>query len=183
MKRDKARKPRHLLVEPRVVLQRERTERVEAAVDRVILLRQPGEMAHDLRLAEPGKADRAAPFEPAQARAEGRRFGQIDAAMAGRILLEEERLLDLQPAVAAHRADRLGPCGGGRAQRLAPLAHCSPSLSAAANRSISSDLTISVAATNSTSASSARPRSTRLPRVPATIPPPPTASPTRTPPP
>ena len=104
----KAGQPRQLLVEPRVVLHRARAERVEAAVDRVVLLRQPGEMPHDLRLAEPGQADRPLPFEPIEARAERRRFRQIHPAMAGRILLEQERLLDLQPAVAADRLDRAG---------------------------------------------------------------------------
>ena len=53
-----ARQPRQLLVEPRIVLHRARAERVEPAVDRVVLLRQPREMAHDLRLAEPRQADR-----------------------------------------------------------------------------------------------------------------------------
>ena len=69
-------------------------------------------MAHDLRLAEPGQADRAPPFEPAEPRAERRRFRQIHPAMAGRILLEQQRLLDLQPAVAA---DRLEPAGSAAA--------------------------------------------------------------------
>ena len=55
--------PRHLLVEPRVVLHRARAERVEAAVDRVILLRQAREMPDDLRLAEARQTDRALPFE------------------------------------------------------------------------------------------------------------------------
>ena len=59
------RQPRHLLVEPRVVLHRARAERVEAAVDRVILLRQAGEMAHHLRLAEAGQADRRLAVEAA----------------------------------------------------------------------------------------------------------------------
>ena len=59
-----ARQPGQLLVEPRVVLHRARAERVETAVDRIILLRKPREMPHYLRLAEPRQSDRAAPFEP-----------------------------------------------------------------------------------------------------------------------
>src|SRR6266700_3183299 len=148
----KAGQPRHLLVEPRVVLHRARAERVEAAVDRVVLLRQAGEMAHDLRLAEPGEADRPLSFEPAKARAKRRRLRQVDAAMPGRILLEQQLLLDLQPPVAADRRRQCGVGGGARAQRLAPLAHRSTSLSAASKRSISSVAIISVAATSNRSA-------------------------------
>src|SRR5690242_7933865 len=99
----KAGEPRHLLVEAGVVLHRARTERVETAVDRVILLRQPREMPHDLRLAETGEADRALAIEPAQSRCDWGRLRQIDAAMPRRILLEQQRFLDLQTAIAADR--------------------------------------------------------------------------------
>ena len=51
---------RQFFVEARVVLHRAGAERVEPAVDRVILLRQPGEVAHDLRLAET-RAGRSVP--------------------------------------------------------------------------------------------------------------------------
>src|SRR5690242_13241553 len=103
--------PRQLLVEARVVLHRAGAERVEAAVDRVILLREPREVADHLRLAETGQADRALSFEAAEAVAKRRRLEQVDAAAAGRILLKEERLLVLQAAVARHRLDRLAPAG------------------------------------------------------------------------
>src|SRR5439155_2176624 len=136
---------------------RARTERVEAAVDRVILLRQAGEMAHHLRLAEPGQADRRRAFEAAEAGLERWRFGKIDAAMAGRILLEQQRLLDLQAAIAADGRHRFSFGGHGvRAERLAPFAHRSTSASPSARRSISSGITVSVAATSNRSARSAR---------------------------
>jgi len=98
-----ARKPRELLVEPRVVFHRARPERIEPAVDRVILLRQPGEMAHNLRLAEAWEADRSLPLEPAETGSERWRLDQVDAASTWRVLLEDQLLFDLQPAVAAGR--------------------------------------------------------------------------------
>src|SRR6266542_5699571 len=151
------RQPRHLLVEPRVVLHRARAKRVEAAVDRVILLRQAGVVTHHLRFAEPGQADRRLALEAAEAGLERRRVGQVDAAMAGRILLEDQLLLDLQAAIAADRRyGRRLARRGVRAQRLAPIAHRSTSRSPSASRSISSEVTVSVAATSSRSARSAR---------------------------
>ena len=81
--------PRQFLVEARIVLHRARAERVEPAVDRIVLLRQPGEVAHHLRLAEPRQADRADAFELAEAGDKRRRLGQIDAAPPRRILLED----------------------------------------------------------------------------------------------
>ena len=79
----KAGQPRHLFVEARVVLHRARAERIEAAVDRVVFLREPGEVADHLRLAEAGQADRPLPLKPAEATAMRRRLGKIDAATAG----------------------------------------------------------------------------------------------------
>ena len=86
----------------RIVLHRARAERVEPAVDRVVLLRQPGEVAHDLRLAETRKADRAVALEPAETRREtaavpaGRRRHRPGASCS-----KISGLLDLKPAVAA----------------------------------------------------------------------------------
>ena len=53
-----ARQPRHLLVQPRVVLHRARAERIEPAVDRVVLARQAHVVAHRLRLGESRQSDR-----------------------------------------------------------------------------------------------------------------------------
>ena len=92
--------PRELFVEPRVVLHGARTKRVEPAVDRVVLLRQPGEMPHNLRLAEAGEADRTLPLQPAEPVFVRRRLGQVDTAMARRILLEDQWFFELQPAIA-----------------------------------------------------------------------------------
>ena len=63
-----ARHPRHLLVEPRIVLHRARAEREQAEVDRVILAAEPGIMAHRLGLGEAGEADRRVALEAAEAR-------------------------------------------------------------------------------------------------------------------
>ena len=107
--------PRQLLVEARVVLHRARAERVEPAVDRVVLLRQPGEMAHHLRLAEARQADRVLPFEPAEPGAKPPAgSGRSTPQRPGYVLLEQQRLLDLQPAVAAERRARFrcSRCGG-----------------------------------------------------------------------
>src|SRR5882762_1983384 len=137
------RQPRHLLVEPRVVLHRARAERVKAAIDRVILLRQAGKMAHDLRLAKPRQADWVFAVEPAEPRPERRRFRQIDAAMSRRILLEQQLLLDLQTAIAADRLHRRRVARNGMAaQRLAPFVHRSTSARPSAKRSISSAVTV-----------------------------------------
>src|SRR5438105_1704499 len=114
-------------------------------------------MAHHLRLAEARQPDRAAPFETVQTRAERRRLGDVDAAMAGRILLEDQSLLDLQAAVAADGLAGSELRGRSRrAQRLAPFAHRITSRSPASSWSTSSSVTVSVAATSSRSANSGR---------------------------
>ena len=58
----KSGEPRQLLVEPRIVLHRARAKLIEPAVDGVVLLRQPGEVADNLRLAETGQADLCLPL-------------------------------------------------------------------------------------------------------------------------
>src|SRR5262245_21753072 len=101
------RQARQLLVEARVVLHRARAERIQPAVDRIILLRKPSEMAHYLRLAETRKTDRSLPFYTAEAVLERLWFRQVDAAIPRRILLKKQRLFELQPAIAGQRLDRL----------------------------------------------------------------------------
>ena len=96
---------RQLFIEARVVLHRARAERVKPGIDRVVLLRQASEVAHYLRLAEPREADDALPLEAAEAVAKRRRLGQVDAAMPRRILLEDQPLFDLKPAVAGERLE------------------------------------------------------------------------------
>ncbi len=93
---------RQFFIQARVVLHRARAERVKSGVDRVVLLRQAGEVAHDLRLAEPRKTNDVLPLEAAEAVAKCRRLGQVDAAMPRRILLEDQRLFNLKPAIAAN---------------------------------------------------------------------------------
>src|SRR6516162_879657 len=101
----KARKPRQLLVEPRIVLHRARPERIKPTVDCVILLRQPGEMPDHLWLAEAGQADRSLPFKPAETGLKRWGVGQVDAAGTWRILFEDQLLFDLQSTVAGKGPD------------------------------------------------------------------------------
>src|SRR5207245_1451734 len=68
-----------LFIEARVVLHRAGAERVETGIDRVVLLRQASEMAHDLRLAEPGEPYLALPLQAAEAIAKRCWLGQVDA--------------------------------------------------------------------------------------------------------
>src|SRR5215472_14804672 len=131
----KTREPCQLLVEPRVVLHRARPEWIKPAVDRIILLRQSGEMADHLRLAEAGQADGTLALETAHARADGRRRGQVDAATTGRTLLEDQRLLDLEAAVAAERRRPFRRrFAAGCGQRPAPFAHDNASSSPSSSR-------------------------------------------------
>ena len=53
----KARQPRDLLVQARVVLHRARAEREQPEVDRIILARQPRVVAHRFGFAETGETD------------------------------------------------------------------------------------------------------------------------------
>src|SRR5260370_14323768 len=143
----------HVFIEARVVLHGAGAERIEPGVDRVVLLRQASEVAHSLRLAEPGESNHAAPLEAAEAVAKRRRLGKVDAAMPRRILLEDQRLFDLQPAVAADGFDRPRRIIGlATADGPAPIIHNSTSRKAASSRSMSSVVVISVAATRRRSA-------------------------------
>src|SRR6185312_3809734 len=164
-----ARQSRQLLVEPRIVLHGARSQRVEAGVDGVVLLRQPGEIAHHLRLAESRQPDRPAPAQAAEAIGDRWRLGQVDAGAAGLVALEEQRLLDLEAAIAADRAGgrRLAAEG---AERLAPLAHRSTSPRPWANAAMSSSVLVSVAATISSSAMSLRWGQKRLAGTPPSTP-------------
>ncbi len=151
------RQPRQLFVEPRVVLHRARAERIEAGVDRIVLVRQPGEMANHLRLAETGQTDRALPLETAHPGADGRRLRQVDAATTRRILLEDQRLLDLETAVAAHgRGPTRRRFGAACRERPTPFAHDSASRSPCSSRSASSAVAVSVTATSRRCANSGR---------------------------
>ena len=150
--------PRQLLVEPRVVLHRARAERVEAAVDRVILLRQPGEMAHDLRLAEPGQADR-------RLRVRARRGASRDGGGSGRSTPQwpGESCSKISGSSICSPRLPLIVCarpvvgvGGARSAPGSSSLIAAPPPSAASKPSISSVVTVSVAATSSRSASSAR---------------------------
>ena len=117
--------PRQLFVEARVVLHRARAERVEPAVDRVVLLRQPGEVAHDLRLAET-RAGRSAPCRSSPPRrlrngaGSGRSTPQWPGESCSKISgssICSPRLPLIVSTAGRNRSRRR------RAQRLAPLAH------------------------------------------------------------
>ena len=93
--------PRHALVEARVVLHGARAQRKDPGIDAVVLLAEPHVVAHGLRLAEAGQPDRLGALELAEARRELRRLLQIDAGRIGAPDLEDQRLLDGEPAIAA----------------------------------------------------------------------------------
>ena len=116
----KAGQPRHLLVEARIVLHRARAERIDAHVDGVVLLAEPHVVAHRLRLGEAGKVDRR--FAAMLSEAVAFRCGHVDVD-AGDLRaadLEEQRLLDGEPAIAGEgfvlrpRSARRGWGGPGR---------------------------------------------------------------------
>src|SRR5205807_1945507 len=149
----KSRESRQLLVEPGIVLHCARAQRIEPSVDRVVLLRQPGEVAYHLRLAETRQANLCPPIETAEARFKGRRIPKIDTAMPGRALFEDQPLFDLQATVAGDRLERRCQIrGGAGAEGSAPIGQHSTSRSSRSSRSMSSSVTISVAATKRTSA-------------------------------
>src|SRR3954463_2088857 len=112
---------RQPFIEARVVLHRAGAKRVETGVDCVVLLREAGEVAHDLRLAEPRQPDRAFPFETSEAAGEGCRLGQVDAGMTRRILLEEQTLFDLEPPVPPDGLYRRRGIALARANGPAPI--------------------------------------------------------------
>src|SRR6185312_15322369 len=164
-----ARQPRQLLVEPRIVLHGARPQRIEPGVDGVVLLRQPGEMAHHLRLAEPRQPDPPTPAQAAEPVGNRRRLGQVDAAAARLVALEKQRLLDLEAAVAPDRPGD-GCLAAEGAERLAPLAHRSTSPRLRAKAAMSASVLVSVAATISSSAISLRLGQKRLAGTPASTP-------------
>ena len=99
-------KPRHLLVEARIVLHGARAERIDAGVDAVVRARQAHVVAHRLGLAQARQADRRGSLERAQAGRESLRLVEIDAAHLRPADLEDQRLLDAQRAVAGEGVRR-----------------------------------------------------------------------------
>ena len=123
--------PRHLLVEARVVLHRAGAERIEPDVDRVVLLGEPHVVAHRLRLGEAGQVDRRLAAMLAEPRRRLRRLRQIDAGHVVPADLEEQRLLDLQAAIAGEGARLRVGRGGGPGGTSLVVEHQRTSLSAA----------------------------------------------------
>ena len=99
-------KPRHLLVEARVVLHRARAERIEAAVDRVVLAAEAHVVAHDFGFGQARQADRRRAAQAAEAIVLQFGFGQIDAAFAGAAEFEDQRLFVVEAAMAGDRLSR-----------------------------------------------------------------------------
>ena len=97
--------PRELLVEPRIVLHRARSEREQAEVDGIILPRQAGVMAHGFGLGEAGEADFGLALEPAEATARDLSCRE-DRPRSGRVspISNSKRLLEHQRAVAGDGA-------------------------------------------------------------------------------
>src|SRR5690606_41755983 len=96
-------RPRHLLVEARVVLHRAGSERVEPRVDRVVPLGQAYVMAHGLRLGQPRQADRTLALQAVEPRCDWLRLGKIHTALRQAARLEDQRLLMVEAPVARER--------------------------------------------------------------------------------
>ncbi len=99
-----ARQPRHLLVEARIVLHRAGAERIEPGVDRIVLARQPHVMAQRLRLGEAGQADGVRRACAPSRSAKSARLVDVDAGRLGAADLEQQRLLDVEAAIAGEGA-------------------------------------------------------------------------------
>src|SRR5690606_32252661 len=147
----KARKPRHLFVEARIVLHRAGAERIKPRINRVILRGKPHIVAHDFRLGQARQADAALPLQHTEMRREAFRFIQIHTARTRIVDLEEKRLFKLQRAIAgkggvARTAMR---CVADRGRTTLPVhtGHQSTSFSAASYAARSSSVLISVEAT------------------------------------
>src|ERR1700731_1396516 len=96
----KARKARDLLVEARIVLHRAGAEREKPGIDAEVLLAQAYVMAHRLRLAEAGQADRRLALQPTEAGLNIASRLDVDACDVGVVSLEQQRFLDDEGAVA-----------------------------------------------------------------------------------
>src|SRR6516225_4392108 len=94
------RKPRELLVQPRIVLHGARAERIEARINRGIALGEPDVMAHGLGLGKSRKTGRRLARKRAQAILERRRFRKVHARLAFAAEFENERLLVVEAAMA-----------------------------------------------------------------------------------
>ncbi len=92
--------PRHLFVEPRIMLHRARAEREKAEVNAVILAAQARVVAHRLRLRQARQANRAYPFQPAEAAGRGGYVGNVDASGVAVANLKDQRFLKHQSLVA-----------------------------------------------------------------------------------
>ena len=146
----KARQPRDLLVEARIVLHRARAEREQAEVDRVILPRQAGVVAHGFRLAEARQVDRPRCARDRRGATRGAcgTSAKSTPVCSRAADLEQQRLLEHQRAVAGDGL-RLALLVGGRGRPPARRidGHCTTSFSAASRASMSSSVTVSVTAT------------------------------------
>ena len=168
-----ARQPRHLLVEARVVLHGARAQRIDAGVDGVVLLAEAHVVAHRLRLGEAGQIERRACGHDCRVaslsrlrRSSPRR--QVNAGDLGAADLEDQRLLDLKPAVGGEGGVAGEVVGvGGRGRAALVVQHQSTSFSAATKAARSASVLISVDATTSRSARSGLSGSSRDTGTPA----------------
>src|SRR5438105_12307085 len=92
--------PGHAFVKPGIMLHRTRAERIRSRVDRIVLLTEPHVMAHRLGLGKARQADLAMTLEPAKPSFEGAGIIDIDPGHIETPGLENQRLFDLQRAIA-----------------------------------------------------------------------------------
>ncbi len=144
-----ARQARQFFVQPRIVLHGAGAEREQAGVDRIILLRQAGEVADHLGLRQAGQAEVAGAREPAEPVGGLRHVGQIDARARRLALLEQQGLLDHEGAVAGDGARRRRR-GGRRLDMPVARVHAhKTSFKPATSAAMWSSVVVSVAATSS----------------------------------
>src|SRR3546814_4737607 len=106
-------------------------------------------MTQDLGLAHARQSDRRTPLQTAETGLDRRHRRQVDARLARAVDLEEQRLLELQAAMAVHGVRRRGGRGGAvRPAEISRMAHHSTSGSARASASMSASLVSSLAATS-----------------------------------
>src|SRR4029453_12935494 len=142
---------RDLLVDARVVLHGARAQRIDAHVDGVVLLAEARVVLHHLRLRKTGQADLAGALQAVQAVLHLRRFRQVDTAATGLPHLEDQRLLDLQRAIAGEGGGRRGIGGDATTATLRTverLDHHSTSFRPAISGPMPASVAVSVAASS-----------------------------------
>ena len=156
----KAGHPRHLFIEPGVVLHRARTERKQPQIDRVVLAAEPRVMTHRFGLGQAGQVERSTAQAGGQFGHRRRHFAiEIDAATPDFANLEQQLFFKVKRAVAGEGCRHCAFVCASDTHRGPPagwiqVVHAKTSSSARPRFSISSGVVHSLAATSSACPSS-----------------------------